>query len=223
MYADLFSIISKESKIKLCKSMRWEDIELLQCPKSLMEEICIVHQASNTGSTQNDKLFSRRLYNRLRQLDIEPLASFHKRTQECLETQRSIGQANVPENELAIDFLYNILQREYSGLNEKLVYAEEERKRAHAAATAAATLANPLTVPIPFITGYPITFLDAFQRANLYQVTNATLQGDKHQKTQQIAFATTSSDQSQKAKPTRIADAVWAKMSMEDVLLAIKR
>ena len=43
MYADLFSIISKESKIKLCKSMRWEDIELLQCPKSLIEEICIVH------------------------------------------------------------------------------------------------------------------------------------------------------------------------------------
>ena len=148
-------------------------------------------------------------------MDKEPLASFHKRTQECLETQRSLGQANVPEHEQAIDFLYNILQREYSGLNEKLLYAEEERKRAHAAATAAAALANPLTAPIPFIVGYPITLLDAFQRANSYQVTNATLQGDKHQKTQQIAFATTSSDQSQKAKPTRIADAVWAKMTKE--------
>ena len=55
MYADLFSMISEESKIKLCDSMRWENIELLQCPKSLMEEICIVHQASNTGSTQYDK------------------------------------------------------------------------------------------------------------------------------------------------------------------------
>lgn len=142
-------------------------------------------------------------------MDKEPLASFHKRTQECLETQRSIGQVNVPETEQAIDFLYNILQREYSGLNEKLVYAEEELKRAHATVTAAATLANPQSVPIPFITGYP------FQRANSYQVTNATLQGDKHQKTQQTAFATTSSDQSQKAKPTRIADAVWAKMSKE--------
>ena len=130
-------------------------------------------------------------------------------------TQRSIRQANVLENEQAIDFLYNILQREYSGLNEKLVYAEEERKRAHAAATAAATLANLLTAPIPFITGYLITLLDAFQRANSNQVTNATLQGDKHQKIQQIAFATTLSDQSQKAKSTRIADAVWAKISKE--------
>ena len=108
--------------------MRWENIELLQCPKSLMEEMCIVHQASNTGSTQYDKLFSRRFYNRLRQLDKEPLASYHKKTQECLETHGSPGQANEPENEQAIDFLYNILQRKYSGLNDKLVYAEEARK-----------------------------------------------------------------------------------------------
>ena len=133
MYADLFSMISEESKIKLCDSMRWENIELLQCPKSLMEEICIVHQASNTGSTQYDKLFSRRFYNRLRQLDKEPLASYLKKTQECLETHGSLGQANEPENEQAIDFLYNILQRKYSGLNDKLVYAEEARNRAHEA------------------------------------------------------------------------------------------
>ena len=174
-----------------------------------MDEICTIHQASNTGSTQYDRLFSRRIYNRLRQAEKESLASFYKRTQECLDTQKSIGQENVPESEQAIDFLYNILQREYSGLNEKLVYSEEERKRSHTAAVAASDIA---TVGA-FVTGYPLTLLDAFQRANSYQVTNATLLGEKP-KHQQIAFATSASDHHEiPATPTRIADAVWAKMT----------
>ena len=64
-----------------------------------------------------------------------------------------------------------------------------------------------------FVTGYPLTLLDAFQRAHSYQVTNATLLGEKP-KHQQIAFATSASDHHEiPAKPTRIADAVWAKMT----------
>ena len=107
-----------------------------------MEVICTVHQASNTGSAQYDRLFSRRtsLYNRLRQAEKESLASFHKRIQECLDNQISIEQNNDPATEEAIDLLYNILLREYSGLNEKLVYAEEERKRSHTVAMAASDI-----------------------------------------------------------------------------------
>ena len=45
MYTELFSMISEESKRKLSESTRLANIETVQCPKSLMDEICNVHQA----------------------------------------------------------------------------------------------------------------------------------------------------------------------------------
>ena len=158
MYWELIERLHEDTIKKLSESPLWKDIDDKQDIKGLMEELTKIQLMCSTGNTRQDRHTSRMAYNALQQGDRESLLDYYTRTQRVIATQGSVGQAVDKEEDQALDFTYKLDRKIFHDLISKMDWEEATEIRKHRDALKS----NDKAI---FVSSYPDTLVDAYQRA----------------------------------------------------------